>query len=470
MSREVTRRAVLGAGVGALGGCCAVPEVPGPNERNEVVASASVKAPGVSSASIRALVPSAYDTIVIGAGMAGVAAARALVDEGQKVVVLEARERLGGRIWTDRTLGAPLDMGAAWIHGHRGNPLVELARKQGAETQRSDWGDMALLHEGSRVPPEQAAKAQEGYRRRLRQATKAAQKGADRPLAEALGKRPAGQEGALQSWSERLHALDLGDDPSRVSLRHGDDDEEYPGDDLVLKEGFGPLVEHLAKGLEVKLGHEVKSIERDRSLVTVRTEVELFQAPRVVVTLPLGVLKGANGLFRPALPAAKRGAIQRMGFGNFCKVALAFPEVRWPGQDFFGFTEPGGPLVVVNAHRWTGKPLLVALASGEQARLLLSQGEPGARERCLKALRSLEPRLPEPRRMLVADWSRDPFAGGSYSFAQLGSSDEDHEELARPVDNQLFFAGEATILRSRGTVHGALASGRREAQRILALR
>lgn len=456
----LTRRSLLAAlGSAALGGCCLIPPEAGSIEASP--------APSASAA------PSTkpLDVVVLGAGMAGLAAARMLVDAGKKVVVLEARGRIGGRIWTDRTMGAPLDLGAAWIHGHKGNPLVELAREAGVKSEATDWRRMALVHEGKLVPTAAQRRSEEQFFRKLKQAMKEARKGEDRAIAPALADKlpPAGTERELFSWFGRLHALDLGDDLERISLRHSDDDDEYPGDDLVPEGGYLRLLEFLARGVDVRLNQEVRVVEQRKGVMVAHGKDAFFEARKVLVTLPLGVLKGGTPEFRPALPVEKRKAIRRLGVGQFTKVALAFSGVQWPDQDFFGFTDPEGPLVVVNAHRWTGRPLLVALASGNQAIQLLKRGEQGAVERCVAALRTLDGRVGAPTQSQVVDWLNDPFARGAYSFAALGSTDEDHEELARPVDKRLFFAGEATTLRSRGTVHGALATGQREAKRILQL-
>ncbi len=451
----------------ALGGCCLAPTSGGGEVGGEQGADEATPAPSASAAAP----PEPLDVAVLGAGMAGLAAARMLADAGKRVVVVEARDRIGGRIWTDTSLGAPVDLGAAWIHGSRGNPLVELAKEAGVTTTPSRWEKVTLLHEGKAASARAREQAEAEFQRRYRQARREAKGEADRSVAQGLARMlpPPGQERELFSWYGRLHALDVGDDLSRISLLRGDDDEEYPGDDLVPGGGYGKLAEHLARGLDVRLDHEVRLVERRGPLVMVNTRRAYFAARRVLVALPLGVLKAGRPEFRPALPGEKRKVIRRMGLGQFLKVAMAFAGVQWPEDEFFGFTAPEGPLVVVNAHRWTGQPLLVALASGDQAIRMLTRGERGAVERCLAAMRTLAPKLGAPVRTKVADWLNEPFTLGAYSYPSVGSSADDHEELARPVDQQLFFAGEATSQRSRGTVHGALESGRREAKRILAL-
>lgn len=469
MPAKLARRdLLLGLAPALLGGCCAAPDrKPPPTEGARPAATAS----GAPASSSRPAEESA-DVLVLGAGIAGIAAARALTDAGRKVLVVEARDRLGGRIWTDESLGAPLDLGAAWIHGTKGNPLVELARSHRIDTQEADWQRIRLYDEGREVPQATWEQAQRSFEKKQRAAVRKADDrgGADRSLAAALDAQqpPAGQERRLFSWFGAIHALDLGDDLDRISLLHGDDDSEYPGNDLVLKPGYGRLVEALSRGLDVRLGQAVRSITRDKQGVTLHTSIRSFRAPRAIITAPLGVLKSGALTFQPALPAEKRRAIQSLGMGSFLKCALLFPEVRWPDDEFLGSTAADGPLIFVNAHRWTGKPILIALASGNAARQ--RRGAQATVDWSLQRLRALLGKgLPAPLRHVVTDWSGDPFAQGAYSFAAVGSTDDDHQRLAAPVDNQLFFAGEATLVKSRGTVHGALATGQREAKRIMAL-
>lgn len=459
----------------ALGGCC-IGEFAPSEQSHPPLPTPAPPDPAPSSSikgSLDGILPGTADVLVIGAGVAGLAAARELAAASLKVVVLEARDRVGGRIWTDTSLGAPIDMGAAWIHGHKGNPLVALAGEMKLETRASSW-DRVDLHDadGAAIGKGTRERAEKQFARNLREAIKgAAKQDRDAPLGSLVAREAprAASDRRLFDWFARLHALDLGEDLDRISSLHGDDDDEFPGDDLALVGGYGGLVEGLKQGLDIRLSHEVSSVELGKLAATVRTSQGLFQAKRVLVTLPLGVLKAGSVQFAPALPRAKQQAIKALGMGRFAKLAMAFPSVSWPDQDFLGYTGDKGAPVFFNAHRVTGKPILVALAAGSQAASLQDSGN--RVEDCLDALgKILGKKIGPPVRTSVTSWIHDPHARGAYCFAAVGSTGKDHEELARPVNDQIFFAGEATILRSRGTVHGALASGKREARKILALK
>ena len=188
-------------------------------------------------------------------------------------------------------------------------------------------------------------------------------------------------------------------------------------------------------------------------------------ADRVIVTVPLGVLKAQTIAFDPPLPERKRRAIERLGFGLLNKVVLSFEEPFWPeSPDMIGLVGQEQPVAdLVNGLTFAGAPLLVGLRGGAAARSREALSDQDAIGEVLAAMDA----APEPTGALVTRWAADPYARGSYSFLAVGSSPADLRALAEPVGERLLFAGEATHEDFFATVHGAYMSGIREAERIL---
>jgi monoamine oxidase len=225
------------------------------------------------------------------------------------------------------------------------------------------------------------------------------------------------------------------------------------------------LADHLARNLTIRLGAVVTRITHGGPGVRVETAQQVFDADRVIVTVPLGVLKAGAIVFDPPLPEAKRRAIDRLGFGLLDKVVLTFDEPFWPqGHDMLGIAGRNPPVSdLVDGSRFTDVPLLVGLRGGANALVRERDPDDLTVGQVLTALRA-----PEPVGVLVTRWAADPFARGSYSFLAVGAGPDDQEALAAPVGDRLAFAGEATHSEFFATVHGAYLSGLREADRILA--
>jgi polyamine oxidase len=279
------------------------------------------------------------EVIVIGAGMAGLAAARALVADDYDVLVLEGRDRIGGRTFTSDALGTPVDVGAAWIHGPRGNPLTTLARRAKARLVPTDNDAETLA--GARDPggaERECERLMAGLARlkgRLR---------GDISIAEGLrrlGSPADALDPAVRFCFDTQIEQELADDVGTLSLRGLDEDEELPGGDVLVLSGYSGIVRPLARGLDVRVGHRVTRVARTRAGVTVDTSRGSFVADRAVVTLPIGVLKSGAVRFEPGLPAAKRRAVARLGAGVLNKVALRFAEPFWPADAYWLGVLPG---------------------------------------------------------------------------------------------------------------------------------
>lgn len=402
---------------------------------------------------------------MVGAGMAGLAAARRLSDGGMRVTVLEARERIGGRVWTDTSLGVPIDLGAAWIHGTEGNPIVGLAHDAGARTVETDFFDVVVYDNGRIVDAADVKASFAAWDDIMTELYALGHDAAeDASLADGLA-AVADPADPLIAWCVRSGIVaEYAADPDQLSLRWFGFEEEMDGPDLILPGGYLQLAQHLARGLTIQLGAVVTRIMHDDARVRVETPTGAVEADRAIVTVPLGVLKAQTIDFDPPLPETKRQAIGRLGFGVLDKVVLAFDHPFWPeSPDMVGLLGNKQPLGdLVNGLSFAGTPLLVGIRGGEAARSREALSDRDAVAQVRAAIDA-----PEPTGAVVTRWAADPYARGSYSHVAVGSSPEDLRTLAQPASERVLFAGEATHEKCYATVHGAYLSGLREAERVL---
>ncbi|MEJ1088807.1 FAD-dependent oxidoreductase [Microbacterium sp. Mu-80] len=425
------------------------------------------------------------DTIVVGAGMAGVACARMLADAGRRVVVLEARDRVGGRMLTDRTEGFPVDLGASWIHGIDDSPLWELVRSLRIPTREFTVGSFQaggrpMSHfDGDGVEMDAAASAQwtadvEMVDRALTGVIAASSPGdtyrdvTERAL-DASGLAPERIDEIREFFRHRVEEqcgawiADLD--------AHGLDEDAIDGDEVIFTRGYDELPARIAAGLDIRLSHLVTRVSRAAAGMTVDTPQGRFAAASVVITVPLGVLKAGVIEFAPALPDAVAGPIGRLGMGVFNKVFLQFPERFWPDDSYVirALGEAGE-----RWHSWydvsaiSGIPTLLTFAAGPFGRHVQGLTDDETVADVVLALRALYgDAVREPIRHWVTRWGDDPLSRGSYSYIATGATHHDHDALAGPVDGTLHFAGEATWGAEPATVGAAYYSGHRAAERIL---
>ena len=442
--------------------------------------------------------------IVIGAGVAGLEAVRRLLRRRLRVVVVDARPRLGGRIRTERPAGwpAPVELGAEFVHG-RPRGLVRALAAARARTVELEWRH-AFVRRGRLETGGAGWRAAQEWMDRL----------PDEDVSFAsLLHRP----GWARGLSREVRAMLLGfvegfnaADAERISVlglnRQTRASEAEEGDRIFhLRDGYDQLPHHLARSLArvegaLRLGAAVTRVEWDAGGVRVHTRgalggsLETLRARAALVTVPLGVLQArppAAGAiaFAPALPPGKRAAIDRLAMGNVVKIVVRFRDPFGAGWSSAiprdtGFLHAPGAAVPV---WWTFGPephrCLVGWVAGPAADRLAALASQSGRV----AARSIDPRLRAAIRGLarglgtsardlltavedgeVVDWAADPFARGAYSWIPVGGLAAP-AALAAPVAGRLFFAGEATdTAGDPGTVHGALRSGRRAAREIAA--
>ena len=428
---------------------------------------------------------SQYDTIVVGAGVSGLTAARLLAAAGHRVLVLEARDRIGGRTWTDRSDGRVTDLGASWIHGIDGSPLAAAARAFGLPTVE--------FTVGAYQPDSRPIAYYDPDARRL--SGDAAQRfaadihGLDEGLARTVAASTSGSSYAdvveatlaQQDWdtdrTERVREYLRHRTEEQYGVwiddldAHGLDDDSVDGDEVVFPDGYDRLAEHLAVGLEVRLEHVVRHLRWSTDGVTLTTDRGDVRADRAVVTVPIGVLRSDDFVIEPALPEPVTGAVQRLEMNAFEKVFLRFPRRFWD-EGVYAIRQQGAHGAWW--HSWYdltrlhGEPTLLTFAAGPCAQETRSWDDDRLVASVLAELRRLYgDAVEEPEQVHVTRWQDDPYARGSYAYLTVGASPEDHDLLATPVGGVLHLAGEATWTEDPATVTAALMSGHRAACTIL---
>lgn len=428
-----------------------------------------------------------FDTIVIGAGVAGLTAARLLSGAGRRVVVLEARDRVGGRVSTDRRDRVATDMGASWIHGVNDSPVAAAVQAFGMRTMEFTVGGYQpdsrpiayygpdgerLTDAAARAFADDirsvdaalvgivAASAADASYRDVTDAAIAAQAwDAERAqrVREYVEHRSEEQYGA---WIEDLAA-------------HGLDDDAIDGDEVVFPDGYDRLPSGLAAGLDIRLTHIVESVQWAPGGVVVTSDRGAFSADTAIVTVPVGVLQAGDLVIEPPLPEPVAGALGRLRMNAFEKVFLRFPTRFWD-EGVYAIRQQGPE------GRWWHSwydltalhdaPTLLTFAAGPAAEGTRDWSEEQIADAVLAQLRRLYgDRVERPIRVHVTDWQDDPFSHGSYAYMTVGSTTADHDALATPIGAVLHLAGEATWTDDPATVTAAMLSGHRGAQNVLGL-
>ena len=411
---------------------------------------------------------SEVDVVVVGAGAAGIGAVRRLIEDGsRRILAVEARPRVGGRVHTIAPAGFPLDRGAEWLHSADRNPLSPIARQLGFSVHRRPPGWTSRLSRSGETAEAEAdwLATREAQARARRQAASelADHPLADRPLASVLV--PGGR------WNQLLDATSSwanGAELDRVSVKDYVRYEDS-GINWRVGEGYGRLVAKLAEGLPIALGTPVTAIDHRGHAIRLETGRGDVTAARVIVTVPTSILAAEAIRFDPPLPD-KIAAAAGLPLGVDDKLFIAL-DGELPGFGHDGF------LVGSTTRRETmsyqirplDRPAIYCFFGGRFAAAMEREGEAAmfdfAADELAGILGNDIRRRISP--LAATAWLNDPWTRGSYSYALPGHAG-DRAVLAAAIDGRLFFAGEACSPNFFSTAHGAYMSGIAAAEAALA--
>lgn len=416
--------------------------------------------------------------LVIGAGAAGIAAARQLAEAGVPVEILEARDRIGGRVHTTASWpDLPVDIGASWIHGHQGNPVTEWAAGAGARTVSTSYDSGAVyVASALRAAGVRAHDADrwEAYAARALRA--AATRESDRSIDDAIRALP---EFARLSASERADLAfylsgrfesEWGADVAAISAWTVEDGEEFEGEDRLFPGGFSAVLAHAARGIPITFGAPVRRLRVDGPSVRVTTETGERTAEAVVVTVSLGVLQSGTMTIEPGWSASGARALDRLAMGVLSKTFVRFDSAFWPADiDWHEYLGPrAGHWAEWVSFAKVGVPVILGFNSGSGGRRVEAASPEVVASEVHEVLRDMfGSGVPAPRGVLTSAWSTDEWARGSYSVNAVGSTPADRTALGQPIGGRVFISGEATEPDFHSTVHGAVLSGRRAAAEVL---
>lgn len=421
-----------------------------------------------------------YETIVIGAGAAGIAAARTLKDAGKNVLILEARDRIGGRVWTDDTFADfPVELGAEFIHG--GSVITQKFVKEAGLSEipvdrfsKLRWGD-GKAKAVAELPNHLKNTIEKLWRDYENLAN--VDLARDLSLAEYLQSKGHGSE-ALQIADVLLaqtcvaSLYDLSCQDLQRDMKNGDTHDA----ESRIREGYKALFEYLARDLDIRLSSPVQKIEQNKLGVTVTANGKFYEAKTCVITLPVNILQSGAVQFSPALSFEKQHAIHALKMEAGTKLIYKFTEPFWdddltymlhddlaarwwtPGHGRLDFEKPSSSVIA-------------CYTTSARARTIDAMTESGALTLGLKQLgklldvsfEKLSDHLTTSKRI---SWAHDEYAQGAYAHVPVGAG-EARVTLAK-CEGNLFFAGEATTYHSTPqTVHGAFDSGIRAAKEVL---
>ncbi len=394
------------------------------------------------------------DTVVVGAGAAGIGAGLALQKAARRFVILEARDRVGGRAWTESTsLGFPIDHGGQFLHSGDINPLVTVARTAGFHVPETpeDWtasSNAAPLLDDTGI--RQLAHASKAFFGKLGRID------LDRPDQPVAALLPRSR------WRPLLHAVMTfisGATPARASSADlaADSNTDI---DLPIREGLGALVAHLARGLPVHTATPVTEIDWSRAGVRVTSTTGTLRCKHVLVTVPTNVLASGAIAFTPALPAAKQTAIAQLPQGVNEKVFVPLSGALIDGENVNAYSSVSSEDACHLQIQPFGRPCVMGYFGAEAAQEIVRLGDAGASDLLRSRLADVYGSASAKRvgNGIVTQWAQDPYALGAYSYALPGERAA-RDVLAEPLADRLYFAGEATYPAHYATVHGAFMSG-----------
>ena len=426
--------------------------------------------------------------IVIGAGIAGLAAANALTAAGVETIVLEARDRIGGRLHTVDVGGSPIDMGGSWIHTPIGNPLRDFAAQAEIACRSGNFLEEMSIFDLGRPAASDRRRGRRAWSDHMlagfpaAQPELAARLGPRATLADAVelyvnetGLEPGQARRlylALKFFNEADTTGFLEQQPALTNAEVVDYDGDYLGDMPVG--GLGWVTAAMASDVDVRLNTPVSAVLVAPEGVSVTTaDGSVYEGSHAIVTVPLGVLKHRDIEFSPPLDPERLASIDRLGFGRFEKIALRFSAPFWRDAGIIHVTvlppdRKGVGVPIFGMDAFGRGPTLVAFVF-RSAIERFDQSSPEQAAAWVLELMSevIGAPCPEPDVVAVSSWGADPYTRGAYTAIPLGASSDDIRTLGEPAHGRLLFAGEGTTVTRMGYADGAMSTGVREAKRLL---
>ena len=411
--------------------------------------------------------------LVIGAGISGLAAASSLKNKGFNVVVLEAQNKVGGRLRSDRSLGIAFDEGASWIHGIDGNPITTLAQESGMQTfhtlddSRKSYDIGGILRNSSDYDD-----VEEELYDLLETMM---QKGSNGQSFETLFSSLYPSKANDRLWKFFLSTyitFDTGDLNKLSSLLYNEG-EEYSGIEKIAVNGYDTITNYLANGLNIQLNQRITKIDYTGTKAVVSHNGTTSEGDYVIVTVPLGVLKANTIQFVPELPAGKQDAIQKVGMNCVNKFFLTWNTPFWDDVQYISYTLEVRDKFnyFVNVKKFHPEVnALMTFAYADYARQTEVMSDAQIIDEVMKHLKDIYgDNIPQPTHLLRTKWQNNENSYGSYSYTAVETSMSHFDDLAEEISDKVFFAGEHTEIDYFSTVHGAYLSGIREANKIISL-
>ena len=417
--------------------------------------------------------PKNKTVIIVGAGISGLAAAKKLKEKGFNVTVLEAQDKVGGRLRTNRSLGVAFDEGASWIHGTDGNPISTLAQQAGmttfetVDTSRKSYDVGGILRSNSSY--------QTAEDKLYQILDTIMNKGSATQSFETVfnAQYPSYANDRLwQFFLSTYVTFDTGDLNKLSSLLYNEG-EEYNGVEKIATNGYDTIPKYLATGLAIQLNQRVSKIDYANTKIQVTHNGVISEADYVLVTVPLGVLKANSIQFSPVLPAKKQTAIQKLGMNCVNKFLLTWNTAFWDDVQYISYTPETKDKFnyFVNVKKFNPSVnALMTFAYADYARQTESMTDAQIISEIMVHLKDIYGNnIPNPTNLLRTKWQTNENSFGAYSYTAVGTEMQHFDDLAEEINDKLFFAGEHTEIDYFSTAHGAYLSGIREADKIIAL-
>lgn len=412
------------------------------------------------------------DVAIVGAGASGLSAAKALRDRGITFEVLEGSHRIGGRAYSEEIApGVWFDLGCSYLHLGDTNPFKKIAADHGVPLclERQDQFDerkIRLYHNGTPITGERF-EAWRAYSRACDAAiTDSVERGEDRAILDLIDAENAFSPIYMNGMAS-LNTLDI-DETSAADYHAWGKDYTGGVSDIPVPEGYGNLVKTWGADVPVSLNCRVEKIDHAGKDIVIETTKGACRAKAVIVTVSTGILGAGDIQFTPGLPDWKMAAVRGLPCGTENKICLHFD------RDVFG---PDG----TGFHKtWTdeeegagfeasvmGLNTAIVFTGGRHAVWLERQGQQAGHDFALDRVADVfgNDIRRHVTRSIVTAWTTEPWTRGAYSCALPGQAHQ-REELAKPLDGRIFFAGEATEIGNNSTCHGAYLSGRRVAKDV----